>query len=62
MSLGIRLGSLSSEVTRPRSRREVDSQWLTGFYSMKKSEWEETQGNGAKLGPGLEPAVQRSAL
>lgn len=60
--MGVRLGSLSSEVTRPRSRSEVDSQGLTGFYSMKKSEWEETQGNGANLWPRLEPAVQRSAL
>lgn len=47
VSLGIRLGSLFSEVTRPRGRREVDSQGTKGFYSTKKSEWEETQGNGA---------------
>lgn len=40
----------------------MDSQKLTGFYSMKKSEWEETQGNGANVWARLEPAVQRSAL
>lgn len=47
--MGIRLGSLFSEVTRPRGRREMDSQGMKGFYSTKKSEWEETQGNGASV-------------
>lgn len=27
----------------------MDSQGMKGFYSMKKSEWEETQGNGASI-------------
>lgn len=28
----------------------MDSQGMKGFYSTKKSEWEETQGHGARAG------------
>lgn len=47
MGLGIRLGSLFSEVSRGQERNGLPRDgW---FLFMKKLEWEETQGNLAIL-------------
>lgn len=55
--MGIRLGSLSSEVTRPRDRKEMDSQGMKIYPSGKRHREMEPS-----FGHQPEPAVQRSAL